>query len=391
MYASQFDWNSWHTESTFRFQQSRLFIDRCFGTEEKTGYNEFGKENEGKTMKKSAPEGRDHTPIVIYYYYDFTDTDLFCSLLEKRFRLSGHDRPLRFIQWNCYQEQPGRDGDLFLYDGVAMSALVDKGYLHELPEVIDTSEMFAWTVDKAKVRKMTYGIPMMICANALICRKKDDQNIRNILDLHEPTAVPLKPMLMYYYLQAFCNYQDESDRSLDVIRHIITLMGEHPDLEKTGLEEYDGVRRFIEGECRYFLGFTESLRLFPKDEYTVRFANFSDNKEDQMPLFMTDYASLGNHAEEEKLLDCLDLLEIMSDSQFIYELCTAGGKLQYMLPACRTVYPRLAELDPLYLELYEQLKSDENGVFRYGPDFYETFYQKGDELLALLKKEKPGS
>ena len=35
---------------------------------------------------------------------------------------------------------------------------------------------------------------------------------------------------------------------------------------------------------------------------------------------MVDFASLGQNVREEKLLDCLDLLEIMADPQFIYEL-----------------------------------------------------------------------
>ena len=46
----------------------------------------------------------------------------------------------------------------------------------------------------------------------------------------------------------------------------------------------------------------------PPDDYVVRFANFSDHEEDQMPLFMVDFASLGRDVHEEKLLDCLDLL-----------------------------------------------------------------------------------
>ena len=116
----------------------------------------------------------------------------------------------------------------------------------------------------------------------------------------------------------------------------------------------------------------------------VRFANFSDNEEDQMPLFMVDYASLGNHVREEKLLDCLDLLEIMAEEQFIYDLCAPEGKLQYMLPACKGVYPRLAQLDPLYDQLYEMLLPEENGVFRYGAHFYEDFYRKSDDLLKSL-------
>ena len=324
----------------------------------------------------------DNTPVKIYYYYDFTDTVHFCRRLEQRFRETGHERPLEFINWNCYKEPPGRDGDIFIYDAVALSALVDKGYLHQLPEIIDTSDMFTWTIDKSKVRQKTYGVPLMICANTLICRKKDDHHIRNIFDLHERTAIPLKTMLMYYYIQAFCNYQNDSVHR--VFEHLAELMGGRENLLGSTLDEYDGVRLFCSGECRYFLGFTESLRLFEPDDYVVRFANFSEHAEDQMPLFMVDYASLGNNVREEKLLDCLDLLEIMTDKEFIFDLCVQEGRLQYMLPSCMRVYGRLAEMNPVYDQLYQQLLPEENGVFRYKKSFYEEFYRKSDELLESL-------
>ena len=97
-----------------------------------------------------------NSPIVIYYYYDFADTGHFCRELERRFRDSGHARPIKFINWNCYRELPGRDGDIFIYDAIAMSALVAKGFLHRLPEIIDTGDMFSWTIDKSKVQKKTY-------------------------------------------------------------------------------------------------------------------------------------------------------------------------------------------------------------------------------------------
>ena len=123
----------------------------------------------------------DNTAVRIYYYYDFTDTAHFCRRLEQRFRETGHERPLEFINWNCYKQQPGMDGDIYIYDAIALTALVDKGYLSQLPEVIDTSDMFSWTIDKSKVKKKTYGVPLMVCANTLICRKKDDLNIKTSL------------------------------------------------------------------------------------------------------------------------------------------------------------------------------------------------------------------
>ena len=326
------------------------------------------------------------SPIVLYYYYDLTDTDWFCRLLKQRFRALGHTREIRFVNWNCYKELPGRDGDLFIYDGVAMSALVDKGFLHQLPDIVDVDDMFSWTIDKSKVRQKTYGVPLMVCSNALICRREDDRKIRSVMDLHEPVAIPLRSMAMYYYLQAFCNYQNKSDECARILKHLAELTGGGDSVDRSTLADYDGVRRFNQKECRYFLGFTESIRLFEPDDYVVRFANFSENEEDQMPLFMVDYASLGKNVREEKLLDCLDLLEIMADPQFIYDLCVQEGQLQYMLPACRSVYAELGRLDPLYDALFRMLLSEENGVFRYGARFYEDFYSRNDALLNSLKE-----
>ncbi|MBE6725433.1 MAG: hypothetical protein E7576_09635 [Ruminococcaceae bacterium] len=337
-------------------------------------------------VKKNA--GNDESPIVIYYFYDLTDTDYFCLNLERRFRESGHTRRIEFKNWNCYKRLPGEDGDIFIFDGITMTALVEKGYLHRLPEIIDTDDMFDWTIDKSKVRRKTYGVPLMICANALICRKEDDRNVRNLMELHEPVAIPMRTMLMYYYLQSFCNYQTDSEKIREVFEHLIELMGGREFLDKSSLDDYNGINRFKRGECRYFLGFTESLRLFDPGEYVVRFANFSDKEEDQMPLFMVDYASLGNHVREEKLLDCLDLLEIMADRRFVYDLCAQEGKPQYMLPAMKSVYPDLARLDPLYNRLYEMLLPEENGVFRYGARFYEEFYQNSDDFLKELKRQE---
>ena len=97
-------------------------------------------------------------------------------------------RPLEFIEWNCYDGPPGRDGDIFIYDAVTMSALVDQGFLQRLPDIIDIGDMFGWVIEKSKVRQKTYGIPLMLCANSLICRRKDDRHIGNIIFLPSPAS-----------------------------------------------------------------------------------------------------------------------------------------------------------------------------------------------------------
>ncbi|MBR2811023.1 MAG: hypothetical protein IKD69_06545, partial [Solobacterium sp.] len=200
------------------------------------------------------------TPIVIYHFFDLTDADYFCRLLEGRFRSSGHTRRIVFRKWNCYHELPGQDADILVYDAIIMSALAEKGFLHQLPEIINIDGMFSWLIDKSKVRKKTYGIPLMLCANALICRKKDDQKVNNIMDIHEPTAIALHSMVMFYYLQSFCNYQDRPEKIHAVFEHLVGLVGGRDLVERSHLSDYDGISRFNRRECRYFLGYTENIR-----------------------------------------------------------------------------------------------------------------------------------
>ena len=58
-----------------------------------------------------------------------------------------------------------------------------------------------------------------------------------------------------------------------------------------------------------------------------------------------------------------------------------------MLPAARSVYPRLAKIDPVYDSLYEALNREDNCIFRYGANFYEVFEEKTKDLLDQLKNE----
>ena len=77
-------------------------------------------------------------------------------------------------------------------------------------------------------------------------------------------------------------------------------------------------------------------------------------------------------------------MQIMADEEFVFDVCTLDGELQYLLPAHMNVFQRLAELDSLYSHLFALLDNEKNGVLRYTRHFYETFYRHGDILLQLL-------
>ena len=328
----------------------------------------------------------DSSPIIFYYYFDLADTEAFCELLRRRFVESGHVREIKFRSWDCYDDPPGRDGDVYCYDALVLSTLADEGYIRVLPDIIDTSRVFPWILDRSRIRNKIYGIPMMTCANVLISRTEDHVSARSIYELPEGLAAPMKSMAMTYYLYALCNLQDRKADVIKTLRQIQRIIGEKA-YATSRFSVYDGVERFKRGECRYLIGFTEDIRNLESGDYTVSLVNISDQPVNEMPLLPTDFISLGTNIDTEKMLDCLDLMEIMADSDFVYDLCTTGGKLQYMLPADMSVYPRLEQLDPIYSQFYQIASNEDNGILRFGKHFYTDYLQKEEELLNILEAE----
>ena len=320
---------------------------------------------------------------IIFYYDEIDGMEYLWPRLAERFRQTGHARPILYKEYDSYKELPGTDGDLYTYDAIVLSALVDKGFLRTLPKSVSCDRAFPWVMERSKIRQRSYGAPFMLCSNALICRQKDDLHVNNIMELHENVAIPLRSMLMFYFVQAVCENLNLK-KSIRVMEHLLDLIGGKDFLEQSGMDDYNGIDRFNREECRYLLSFTESLYDLKKDDYSVSFVNFSDKEESKRPRFLADFISLGKHVQKEKLRDCLDLIEIMISEEFVFELCVPDGELQYLLPADRGVFQRLAEMDAVYRSLFDKVDSEENGVLRYGKRFYENFYTRQDILLQFL-------
>ena len=338
---------------------------------------------EEKTVDVKSLE--DDSPIIFYTFEYLSNSARFRTLLEERFRNTGHTRRIEFRHWDCYHEIPDTDGDLYCYDACVMSALVDKGIIRVLPEIIDTDKVFDWILDRSKIMGKTFGFPFMTCANVLICRKKDYTPANNIFEIEGGLSAPLKSMLGYYSVLAFCNYQDSGEGIINTIEKIFRAMGGHEAFEDSKLDAEKVIEKFRSGKSRYLLGFTENLRFLDQDEYIVQLANLSENAVNEMPLFMTDFISMGYSTSGEKLLDCLDIMEIVTDSSFVRDLCSGEDGLEYMMPADKTLYPVFAELDPVYEQLYDLVSDENNGILRYGSNFYEVFDLRKAYLLSLVQ------
>ena len=75
----------------------------------------------------------------------------------------------------------------------------------------------------------------MTCTNVLICRKKDYTPVNNIFEIEGGLSAPLKSMLGYYSVLAFCNYQDRGEGSIKAITKIFNAMGDVRHLKNPSL------------------------------------------------------------------------------------------------------------------------------------------------------------
>ncbi|MBR3539550.1 MAG: hypothetical protein IKN79_10835 [Eubacterium sp.] len=186
-----------------------------------------------------------------------------------------------------------------------MSTLVDEGYLHVLPDIIDTGKVFPWILDRSRINHKIYGIPLMACSNVLICREEDFFPMDNIFDIPQGLAAPLKSMAYFYYLYAFCTIQGSEDTFNRTIKQLKLLMN-NDSFENSRFGNYDVLTRFMSGDCKYIIGFTEDIRHFDTGKYKVQTLNMSDNPVNEMPLYPVDLASLGRNVSGNKLLEILN-------------------------------------------------------------------------------------
>ncbi len=100
-------------------------------------------------MDLNSLDGRELSPII-FYYDSLEGLEHLWPALKERFRQTGHLRPIIFRDYDSYKELPGTDGDLYTYDAIVLSALVDKGIVRSLPKTVSYERVFPWIMEKAR-------------------------------------------------------------------------------------------------------------------------------------------------------------------------------------------------------------------------------------------------
>ncbi len=323
----------------------------------------------------------DKEPIIFYQYFATTDLEDFKKKILKKFKETGHDRDIEFRVWVCDDDIPYRDGDIYTYDAFAIKFLVDNDYIRELPEIIDTSDVFPWVLDTTKVNGKTYGFPWMLCFDAVISRKKDYKPVYTDADLQDNIVIPVGTYApIYFYTTSALSLEPmPTPKDVDVydtkafqyLKKIAKITGNVEKAVSMHYKDPETLEEFTSGRKKYIAQFPEIINVFPKDDYAVNHMGFINTEGDDTNLYYVDFISIGKNVKEEKLLDCLDLAEILCSEEFIYDLCAPEGKPNYMCPSHKALYPRLAKLDEIYNNFLDIVSDPNNSAIRFKTNFYE--------------------
>lgn len=333
-------------------------------------------------------------PIIFYQYFATTDLDYFKELLVKRFKETGHDREIEFRTWVCDDDIPMKDGDIYCYDAFVLKFLVDNGYIQQLPEIIDTSDVFPWILETTKANQKTYGFPWMLCFDSLISRKEDAKfhNDESVLQDNVVMALGTFAPLYFYSTSSLMmeslpleNGEDITKRkAFKQLMHLAELTGDVDAAFKYHYQDQEYLSQFIEGKKRFIAQFPEIISSFPEGDYVLSHLNFLTPQSDETKLYYVDFVSVGKNVREEKLLDCLDIMEIICSGEFIYDICVPNGKPSFMCPPLNSLYPKLSKLSSVYDNLYDIVKDPNNSAVRYKTNYYDIVAQLTEEIFKAV-------
>ncbi len=315
------------------------------------------------------------------------------------------DIPLRFVSWDCYQEDPPAGADVFVFDTIFLTRFVRQGSLLPLSRerIPEAEDLFAFALDGCTADGALYAVPQLLCTNLLYTRKEDSAlaDIRDIESLYEklgPCQVdirepePGKGLLIdmsggtgkvSMYLdalmdvrQAYTGYDELpesfSPEAVLCLKRLVEMGGrEQTQFYPDSGDAYLRARWFASGIGRAYIGYTEAMSAMDGLPERLDLRVFSFTKEPNIPVFFCDAAGIRSDIGREKRAYALELLSVLTGTEALVRAIEPpqdGQAPQYLLPARKSAYERLRTPLPVYGQLQDIVSCPENHLFRLGED-----------------------
>lgn len=359
--------------------------------------------------------------ITVAFFPYFPDSEFCQESLTAQWAALEPDVPLRFVSYNCYDDDDPGDADVLLYDAMCMTALVKNGYIRpiDLSSVAQSDGIFSSAVENAYCDGQLYGVPTFLCTNCLFYRQDDhaldevqsiEQLYRVIGDRDTPSTKPtdekdglvldLVGSAPFFYQDAIMDCTGmyvsgdpellpPNEGAIDVLRMMDDMSGmyEMEDIDDSSVL----IEWFREGYGRAYYGYTESLYGMEDmiDQLVLRPISFDESGNIQ--LFYMDVASLGaTDQSPEKTALCMKLINLMTSEELMMAWCLGGDSPQYILPSRPAAYDRLAESLPVYHKLATIVENEPKYYSRFGTGIYDYGENIDQILFTLVNEERLG-
>ena len=359
--------------------------------------------------------GAESDEITVALYPYLPDLEYYQELVEEEWEAVHPEITLKFVDWDCYYNHDIDDVDVFMYDSICYSALLEEGYLSPVAdeEVEDLDGFIPFMVDCMREDGQLYGIPVLGCSYFMMYYKDDAElaAAQTLEDVYNAVGVKENPNqdpadntygLMtnfkydypYYYLDAYVDAEGEYDdfsempaldnpAALTALNQMVDMLGEKFAFglfENFGYDNYVYAQRFNEGKGRVFIGYSENMAFMQDIADQIDIKTISMTPGDNVQLYFSDIVSINANVEDDKRDECLELANIISSNEVISNLIVKDGVPQYILPARGELYEELMETYPLYGRLYDLMINQDSNLFRFGDAYYDYIEQADDVI-----------
>lgn len=350
-----------------------------------------------------AAEEQQVLNVALYGYVP--DTERFENAVAEQWEEVQPNVELNFVEWDCYEDVPNEEVDVFVFDAIYLLDYIDKGYLLPLAaeDIEDSEDILDFALEGCTYNDTIYAIPQIICTNLLYYREGDETlaNVDTIDELYQVLGnrqsegvIPQsnEGLLVdmsggtgkvcfyldglidhnqsytdYYNLPSTTQFNSEVVSCLRMMQSMggIDQVQYWPDDN----DAYVRAKWFQNGYGRAYLGYTEAMSSMGNYVQNIDFKVISYCKEENIPLFYGDLVGINSGIDTEKKEYAIELANVIGDTETMVEAISPNENNvypQYLLPARESVYEVMGEDYPIYNELYSIVDNPDNKLFLLG-------------------------
>ena len=128
----------------------------------------------GSTNVYAAQPDETNTTLNVALYGYVPDTERFEKAVQESWEKAEPNVTLNFVNWDCYEEEPTENVDVFVFDAIYLNDYIEKrvfNYLLEKNSIEDSEDILDFALNGCTRNNDIYAVPQIICTNCYTIEK----------------------------------------------------------------------------------------------------------------------------------------------------------------------------------------------------------------------------